>query len=177
MRFNKRLPFVLFVVLAAGVGFIRSTEAVESPVVVMVVPCDASDPVTSLVDAPAGVYSAVVVGACTPDRDFEWPVGTPCSTSTTGSVPCATVSNLPGLACWTSISAATVSTCGPYTGATLSSCPSGTFTVKVNGQCLSTVPGLIGQVEHGGGAFTARFEDGNNADNAGAFLVVLRLAL
>lgn len=178
MRVPTRLLLVLSAVVAAGVGFVSPSKAVESPVVVMVVPCDASEPVTSLVGAPAGVYTATVVGVCTPDKDNEWPVGTPCSTSTTGPIPCATVSNLPGLLCWTSVSAVTVSTCGPGTSVTPTTCPAGTFSVKVNDQCLSTVPGLIGQVTHGGGLFTARFEDGVPAtDNAGAFLVVLRLAV
>lgn len=183
MRFHKRLLFVLFAVAAGGIGLTSPSRAVDAPVAVIVVPCESDTPVSSVTEAPAGVYIATVVGICTPDKDFEWgpaPVGTPCSTTTTGSIPCVTadIDNLPGLACWTALSAMTVSTCGPTTSITPSTCTTATFTVTVDGQCLSTVPGVLGQVTHGGGVFTARFQDDiPAADNFGFFLVVIRPAV
>lgn len=176
MRFSKRLLLVLVAVVAAGIGFTSPSQAVTSPVITMVVDCARSTATSSAeltLDAPAGIYTATAVGACNVHYNDVRAItaSTPCSVSGT-PVPCVTasVSNISTATCATSLGAVLVDACAP--DAYLTGC---TFTVTVNGQCL--IAGTIGQVSHGGGPVTARFEDSHYPDNLGYFVVTLRPAV
>jgi hypothetical protein len=182
VRSYKRLLLVLFAVIGGGVGFTGPTEAVNLPAYTWLVACHDENGVASNevldVTLPNGIYLVTAVGLCSPHGLNDWgtTVGTPCSTTTTGSIPCVTLTaqNLPGQACWESVLAASVNVCAPSAPtAGLTGCGLYGVTVSTDGQandqCLSL--GAAGLVSHAGGPMRARFTDDAYADNTGSFLV------
>lgn len=176
-----RLVLVL-TVIGVGVATAAPASAVNVPAFTWVVPCNdpdgvATDEVVPGLEMPSGIYVVTAVGVCSPDAGFDFGLSTstPCSTTTTGPLPCATTSlrNLPGQVCWNSVLFATAQVCGPNgTGASLNNC--GTlFGVIVDDQCLAL--GGAGTINHGPGPMRARFNDSGHGDNAGVFIVTAAL--
>lgn len=188
MRVSTRLLLVLLAVVAAGVGFTGPSEAVNLPAFTWIVPCDDPDGVATNEFVPdvfmvGGTYLVTTAGVCTIDDNFYFTgsTGTPCGTSTTGPLPCATVNlqNLPGPLCWESLLYATVGLCaGPYgepagPGAHLNNC-STSYGVAVNATCLPLGgAGIITQAT--AGPMRAKFIDVAYADNGGYFVVTATL--
>lgn len=168
-----RILRTLFVAAAVAICSVAFTSPAHAVVAVMVVPCNQPTATTSLTTAPSGQYQATVVGACNWAGERVYNVG-PVDVPPCTSGPCATVgvSNIPGETCGTTTGLVRVeATCGAPV-AVVTDCM---LQVTVDGQCL-TVRGTTGQITHGGGAFTARFEDNGHWDNSGYFLVVVRPA-
>ena len=128
------------------------------------------------VTLPSGKYLVTVAGACTFSNG-----GTPASVPVDTCVhplegyPCvstgAAVNSVPRAACIVSAGIAYEQVCNDR-GVWQPLCD-WWFTVKVNEQCLTTVPHTVGVIDHGGGAMTARVLDaaGSNWDNTGVFTV------
>ena len=176
MRRVLRLALLVLLVGTIGVVTTQPAQSVQSLAISWLVPCDDTDGVDTMealgIELPSGKYVAVAAGACLVDNDLPYNFGvtTPCSTSTTGPLPCVgvTAQNVPGAACWTSLGIVTAQPCG---GSGVSTTACGYLNVIVSGECL--ILNTAGIVTHEGGAMRAAFTDPVHADNAGFFLVTV----
>ena len=171
MRFSKRLLIVFVALASTGIGLVSPSQAVDSPVAAIVVPCNSATASTSITTAPSGIYRAVVVGACNWAGQRAWGISPPLPC--TSPAPCVTVgvTNIAGDTCGTTTGLVRVEACG----APLVLASDCAFQVTVDGQCL-TIRGTAGLFTHAGGVFTARFEDSGHFDNTGAFVVLIQPA-
>lgn len=153
MRRFLRLIFAAAVVLT-GVVAATPAQAVDTVAYTWVVPCNDPDGVGTDEQGVffiPGAYAVTATGACTISDTsvFGFGVTTPCSALVVGPVPCvgATVSNLPGEACWTSFSVAITRPCDPA-GVTVNG-PCSAYTIRITAStdtCLNLVPGAAGFV-------------------------------
>ncbi len=114
---------------------------------------------------PTGTYQVTIAGACLYGAFNNYAVSTPCS-GPTGSVPCATVNNIPA-ACMVSTGGVATENCGM---STVAHCWA--YRVEVDGQCLAfDNAGFINHTAQG--PIRARFLDCCHSDNVGVFLVTV----
>lgn len=173
MRFVRILaPMAAVAALALPASPAR---AVNTPVYTFTVDCAVGTASTAGlgVELPSGRYLVTVAGACSYDGDIDRTVPVSTCLHPLEAYPCVntgvSVSNVPGEACIVGAGTVYAQTCVDR-GVWQPLCD-WWFTVKVNDQCLTTVPHQVGIVQHNGGAMTARVVDGNYADNIGVFTV------
>lgn len=127
------------------------------------------------VTLPSGRYLVTVAGACSFSAGGTGSVPVDTCVHPLEGLPCAqtgiSVNNVPREACIVGLGIAYEQVCQDR-GVWLPYCD-WWFTVKVNDQCLTTVPHTVGVINHNGGAMTARVLDGSTLyyDNVGTFTV------
>ena len=177
-----RLTRILGTVAAAAALALPTApaQAVNTPAFTFTVDCETGFASTGSlgVTLPSGNYVVTVAGACSfADRPpASWvPVDT--CIHPLGSLPCVstgvTVSNVPRAVCMVGVGIVEAQACGDTARGVFQPLCDGYFTVKVDEQCLTTVPHTVGVIYHGGGAMTARVLDstGDYWDNTGVFTV------
>jgi hypothetical protein len=162
--------------LAAAAALAAPTQAAHAAstlTYVFAVPCTSGatvSPVAGLT-MPSGTYAVTVTGACTFNDDLSrttsTTVATPCSAPVAGPVPCTsnTVSNIPLPVCEVTTGSVAVRGCPPASSTSLGDCVN--IYVAVDTTCVNG----FALMHHSEGAMTARFVDGNYADNHGALVV------
>lgn len=141
-------------VAVASIAVASPANAVDTVSFTWTVPCnDANGVGTNEYDMYfiPGAYVVTATGACTLDDNSLYGFGatTPCTALLVGAIPCAgaTVSNLPGEACWTTFSAVQTHPCAPAGATVNGACSPYTIRITTTGDtCLNLAPGVAGFV-------------------------------